>query len=605
MGIVIFKIKFTFEKIKFMKGKIILNYEITSDAIGSGGMAEVYEARHRLRTNEKVAIKILDKKYTQNEQIRKRFLREAKIMVGLDNLYITKVIDYEEKKDSMSIVMEFLKGKDLKDFISQNGAFTEENAIILFIKILKAFDYAHKKGVIHRDIKPSNIFILEDNKTPKILDFGISKLISEDLTLTNTTMGTPSYMSPEQIKDTKRVDKRSDIYSLGVMLYFIIKGKSVYDSTTLTRREIEDYILSMPLPVLDKNTLFINKIIQKATQKNQENRYQNCKEFIEAFGKNDETVVDDESVPQKPSKSSSKDDKSKEKNDETVIDENDDNDETIIDENDETVFEEIKKTKQKKQNLKNSKKKFLYVGLAIVSIVILFFIFNKNEEQINFLDNQIQMVFVKGGTFQMGSNIEDDEKPIHSVTVSDFYIGKYEVTQKLWKEIMGNNPSDFKGDNLPVEKVSWNDIQDFLKKLNKKTGKNFRLPTEAEWEYAARGGNKSRNYKYSGSNNIDDVAWYDNNSDNETHTVGSKKSNELGIYDMSGNVWEWCSDWYDGNYYSKSPKENPTGPTAGSYRVLRGGSWFSSAKSCRPANRNYNTPDNSNASIGFRFAFVP
>ncbi|HDP98542.1 MAG TPA: hypothetical protein ENN22_05075, partial [bacterium] len=154
------------------------------------------------------------------------------------------------------------------------------------------------------------------------------------------------------------------------------------------------------------------------------------------------------------------------------------------------------------------------------------------------------MVFVAGGTFMMGSNEYDNEKPIHKVYVDDFYIGKYEVTQKQWFEIMGSNPSRFKGDNLPVERVSWNDVQEFIRKLNAKTGGNFRLPTEAEREYASRGGSRSAHFKYSGSNNVDNVAWYDNNSGRKTHPVGTKQPNELGLYDMSGNVWEWCSDWY-------------------------------------------------------------
>ncbi|MBO7279020.1 MAG: SUMF1/EgtB/PvdO family nonheme iron enzyme [Bacteroidales bacterium] len=224
-------------------------------------------------------------------------------------------------------------------------------------------------------------------------------------------------------------------------------------------------------------------------------------------------------------------------------------------------------------------------------------------------DYGIEMVFVEGGTFQMGATSEqgsdayDDEKPVHSVTLSDFYIGKYEVTQAQWKAVMGKNPSRFQGDNLPVENVSWNDIQEFIKKLNRLTGKRYRLPTEAEWEYAARGGKKSKGYKYAGSNSIGEVAWYDSNSGYETHPVGQKQPNELGLYDMSGNVWEWCQDWY-GNYNSSS-QTNPSGPASGSYRVLRGGSWYRSARYCRVSDRSFNYPSNWYYFYGFRLVLLP
>ena len=218
------------------------------------------------------------------------------------------------------------------------------------------------------------------------------------------------------------------------------------------------------------------------------------------------------------------------------------------------------------------------------------------------------MVYVQGGTFTMGATseqVEDadsDEKPAHSVTLDGYYIGKYEVTQKLWKAVMGNNPSYFKGDDLPVENVSWNDVQEFLRKLNAMTGKRYRLPTEAEWEFAARGGNSSRGYKYSGSNSIGNVAWYDGNSGSRTHAAGTKSPNELGIYDMSGNVREWCQDWYSSSYYVSSPRNNPRGPNSGSSRVGRGSSWFNNARYCRVSNRNNNTPDYRNINLGFRLA---
>ena len=216
------------------------------------------------------------------------------------------------------------------------------------------------------------------------------------------------------------------------------------------------------------------------------------------------------------------------------------------------------------------------------------------------------MVPVEGGTFTMGatseqgSDAEDDEKPAHQVTLSDYYIGQTEVTQALWKVVMGSNPSGHKGDNLPVELVSWDDCQEFIQKLNQLTGKQFRLPTEAEWEYAARGGRKSRGYKYAGDNDIGSVAWYDVNSGTGTHPVAAKQANELGIYDMSGNVWEWCGDWY-GDYQSSS-QSDPQGPSSGSSRVYRGGSYYFDARICRVSYRINSTPDYRDGNLGLRLS---
>jgi formylglycine-generating enzyme required for sulfatase activity len=232
-----------------------------------------------------------------------------------------------------------------------------------------------------------------------------------------------------------------------------------------------------------------------------------------------------------------------------------------------------------------------------------------------------EMVFVQGGSFKMGSNDGDsDEKPVHSVAVDAFYIGKYEVTQKEWKDVMGNNPSYFKGDNLPVEKVSWYDAVEFCNKKSRAEGltpcysgigenikcnfsaNGYRLPTEAEWEYAARGGNKSKGYKYAGSNSIADVAWYDANSGQKTHTIGTKLANELALFDMTGNVWEWCYDFYIDDYYKKSPFSNPQGARFTKVRSFRGGSWSFSEIGCRIVNRLSYYPDCSLNYIGFRLA---
>ena len=218
-----------------------------------------------------------------------------------------------------------------------------------------------------------------------------------------------------------------------------------------------------------------------------------------------------------------------------------------------------------------------------------------------------EMVYVEGSTFRMGATEEQgedayvDEKPVHSVTLSSYMIGKHEVTQALWEEVMGNNPSYNKlGGDYPVENVSWDDCQEFIQKLNARTGMKFRLPTEAEWEYAARGGSRSKGYKYAGSDNLDEVGWYEDNSGRHTHPVGLKKSNELEVYDMSGNVWEWCQDGHGG--YTADAQTNPARPQSSKWdnRVLRGGGYWNIAKCCRVSNRSNHGPGRRRVNSGLR-----
>ena len=238
---------------------------------------------------------------------------------------------------------------------------------------------------------------------------------------------------------------------------------------------------------------------------------------------------------------------------------------------------------------------------------------DKINVQLTFSDNltftvggvSFTMIYVEGGTFTMGatseqgSDVYESEKPVHDVTLSDYYIGQTEVTQALWVTVMGSNPSLLKGNNKPVESISWKDCQSFVRKLNSVTGKYFRLPTEAEWEYAARGGNKSCGYKYSGGNVSSSVAWSDKNSGSTTHDVATKQSNEIGIYDMSGNVHEWCFDWWD--LYNSNAQINPQGPKIGKYRVYRGGGWYDIGD-CRVSRRCAGPPSSKGRMIGLRLA---
>ena len=221
------------------------------------------------------------------------------------------------------------------------------------------------------------------------------------------------------------------------------------------------------------------------------------------------------------------------------------------------------------------------------------------------------MIPVEGGTFTMGCTDEqgagcpEQEKPAHQVTVPGFYIGKYEVTQAEWKAVMGTNPSKFKDcDRCPVDNVTWNEAQEFIQKLNQQTGKNFRLPTEAEWEYAARGGQKSKGYLYAGdSRNLGLVAWWYGNSGRKTHPVGERKANELGIYDMSGNVWEWCADsWHDNFKGAPADGLEWSGRGVNGKRALRGGSWNNNAEDARSSARRESNYTNSNGYFGFRLA---
>jgi formylglycine-generating enzyme required for sulfatase activity len=246
---------------------------------------------------------------------------------------------------------------------------------------------------------------------------------------------------------------------------------------------------------------------------------------------------------------------------------------------------------------------------AIIAVIVP----DRHVEEFTVNGVTFAMVSVNGGTFTMGATDEqgddalDREKPAHQVTLSSYRIGETEVTQELWVAVMGSNPSNFSSRNgypenlsLPVEYVSWNSCQTFISKLNELTGEHFRLPTEAEWEFAARGGTRSMGFKYAGSNDIDAVAWYKDNSNSITHTVGSKAPNELGLYDMSGNVWEWCQDWFDN--YSSSAQTDPTGPATGTICVYRGGGWSNSASYSRVSSRSGRNPTNVFINIGLRLA---
>jgi formylglycine-generating enzyme required for sulfatase activity len=220
----------------------------------------------------------------------------------------------------------------------------------------------------------------------------------------------------------------------------------------------------------------------------------------------------------------------------------------------------------------------------------------------------MEFILIPAGSFMMGDAFEghDNERPVHQVNISrPFYLGKYAVTQEQWGTVTGKNLSEFKGRNNPVDDVSWSDVQSFISHLNAKEGKKYRLPTEAEWEYAARAGTKSTYSFGDDAGQLEQYEWYGGNSGSQTHPVGQKQPNPWGLYDMHGNVREWVNDWYDKSYYGRSPSTDPAGPSGGEFRVLRGGSWYRSARSLRSASRDYHMPGYRGKGLGFRLALSP
>jgi serine/threonine protein kinase len=350
-------------------------YKITK-LIGEGGMASVYEAEHEM-LGTKVAIKVLNPILSANAEIKTRFRNEAKLMASLDHLNITKVIDFDEQPQQLSIVMEFLNGEDLDQRIKRNGPLSEKEISDIFSQTLSAFQYAHEKGIVHRDIKPSNIFILSNGHV-KILDFGIAKLFGQgnEMTQTGTQMGTPIYMSPEQVKGDKSIDHRSDIYSLGVTMFFAINGKPPYNSTTDSQFDIFTKIVYEELPEFSIQSKFKDVFI-KACQKNRDERFQSCDDYLEAFKlpsvispeSNDKRVVDDNNSGSK-------------KEEMTIIENLGTND---------NVKEPVQNQDSKKNSPPKKNKKSLYYLLifpGIIGLVILFNQLNSNthvdkNEEIN------------------------------------------------------------------------------------------------------------------------------------------------------------------------------------------------------------------------------
>ena len=549
------------------------------------------------------------------ERYRNKFLKEARNIAKLEHPNIVSIIDVFEENSTAYYVMKYAQNGSLDDKVKREGHLSEAEATRYILKIANALRFVHQHKMTHLDVKPSNI-LLSDNDEPWLIDFGLSKQYDAKTgeQTSSTPLGySPGYAPIEQYMagGAGTFSPESDIYSLGATFYKLLTGNTPPDASTIANDGLP--VQELKEKGVSQQTIYA---IFQAMEPLRKDRLHDMDSFISLLEEGPVQGPSEQPAIQPPSQPY------------TI--------QTLISGEAAPAagVQDMGKIDQKQQLVHEAEKKrirnLLIVIATMVVCVAIAALVNKcrgNTTGGNQLDSTeidsvaldaqwtndtktfdvngvtFTMIPVEGGTFTMGATSEmtepySKEKPTHQVTLSSYYIGETEVTQALWQAVMGSNPSYFIGDNLPVEQVSWNDCQTFISRLNSLTGKRFRLPTEAEWEFAARGGNQSSRTQYSGSGRIGDVAWYEGNSGTKTHPVKTKQPNELGIYDMSGNVFEWCQDWYGS--YSSDAQTNPSGASSGSYRVRRGASSWSDSRSCRSSDRSCENPGDSRFHLGLR-----
>ena len=579
---------------------------------GRGSFGEVWRATDE-RLQSEVAVKVyiaLDSKGLEE------FVSEYKVANALSHPNLLHADYFDVWTNRPFIVMPYCP----ESSASLVGKMDEKTAWRFLRDVSGGLAYLHGKGIIHRDIKPDNILRDKEGRF-LISDFGISTKMRSTLRRNSTRemsqkdiAGTIGYMAPELFSKKPESVKATDIWAMGASLYELLSGElpfmgqggvmQLHGAETpelegTYSRDLQGVLESClakdtwERPTAGQLQSYAEAKLRGETparpwksggfSEKREGQNETLKPKQEEAGKpkgNQTVAISPGNVgnPKKAETGSGTREEGRKKKSGWIWGV------ALL-----VVFAAGILIWQNKQNQERQEEQER-IALAEAQRKAREAEARRNAKIIRVGDVEFEMVYVEGGTFMMGATSEQgsdadaDERPVHSVTLSSFYIGKYEVTQGLWREVMGSNPSDNKaGDDYPVEYVSWEDCQEFIRKLNDRTGLTFRLPTEAEWEYAARGGKKSRGYKYAGSDNLDEVGWYNENSGNRTHPVGSKYPNELGLYDMSGNVCELCQDWY-GDYTAEAQR-NPTGPVSKLCRVLRGGSGLVNAGFCRVSNR--------------------
>lgn len=622
------------------------NYRIDG-YLSSGGFGNTYVATN-VEFDERVAIKEFfmkgvsqrDENQTtisisnrdnaqQFEEQLEKFKKEARRLRKLRNDHLINIHDLFEENGTAYYVMDYVDGENLSERLKRTGKpLTDAEVERILPQILDALKAVHQKGIWHLDLKPANIMIDRED-TVKLIDFGASKQLNAQkggATTSTAVSYTAGYAPKEQVAQfLEMFGPWTDLYSLGATLYKLMTNNNPPQYLEIEENGEDAFVF--PNGVSQR----MRDLVRWMMQPSRLHRPQSIEE-VEARLPHTEDSSKPQETEETPKPKLTEEQSRHQQSEQTVYRAS--NEETIYDNSKKEVLlsnqkneEPLKVASPTPMSKPSNYLPWIIIGAFIVFGILLGVIFNIRESKVEadvpdefadttlvdnaatekkgrfFIANDVEffMVQVEGGTFDMGSTTgENDEKPVHSVTLSRYYIGETEVTQALWEAVMGSNPSYWKGDNLPVEQVSWRDCQAFIKKLNELMGESFRLPTEAEWEFAARGGNNSEGFEYSGSKYRDEVAWYADNSGDYTHDVATKSPNELGIYDMSGNVWEWCQDWYGS--YGSSAQSDPTGYSSKSYRVLRGGSWHSGANSCRVARRNIGTPTGADSHVGLRLA---
>ncbi len=623
--------------------------------LGEGGFGVVYKASDDNYDGELKALKVIYSENYSDRLVMHKLKAEAKNMIKVNHPHVVRLFDIHFNGQVKFLDMEYVDGGDLTGLMLEcpDYKIPEEKVWALAKGIAEGMLAIHEQKLIHQDLKPENILLTKDGKA-KITDFGISEHFrtSKSRIENNDVKGTYVYASPEQLIG-KNVGKESDVWSFATTLYHILTGKTLYSGQTSG-----DVLLQIERKIV--GTIFgisedMNNLLVKCLKINYSERLKDFDQVLKLIAEHstEKTKTEKKSISEIPLPKYEKKDNPFSLNQPSVTAK--------------PVYNYPKPSKNTKEEKSSFIKYFAIILLIVALAGIVYYSWGEQiKNKIQKIATQKQdtleviatneqakvkasknsaiaisgpvkqktkpkvsqkkvpiaknMVFVKGGTFSMGSNDgEDDEKPVHKVKVSNFYIGKHEVSQADYKKVMNINPSHFKNDNHPVEFVSFYDAIKYCNMRSEKEGltpcyygaednikwnkeaNGYRLPTEAEWEYAARGGSKSKGFIYSGSNKLEEVAWFESNADDSTKPIGKKKANELGIYDMSGNVWEWCFDYYDGSFYKNKIKTNPVNTTINKYAVIRGGCWNYYVQDLyRVSNRDYYSRTSTSSICGFR-----